>query len=512
MRLKLSSLLLSTALATGLGFGAIVVTTPAAPVAFAQSVQPGEVDVDALLKLVPPTLAASYESKSYDAVSGVTTVTNLKFANANNPGDSVVFAEVGLRGLDLSAFDYVFNFAAYGAAPEETFKPLFGDVTIKGVTITMGGAPAGSIEALSFGGVQMKQLQVKPPGTGGAPATDTDGIKFAGALLDSIITGPLEVTNLAVDANGNKFSIKHLALAGYTRGQFGPSSLEGFESAQMGNTTKMASATADGGDISKILPWMVKAEMPPVSPEPLLFFGAGSVTGLDYDIMGTKVTIGSYSIEPISFYWLVPTTLKLAMNDMVVTPGGAEGNPLAEIGLDHLDLDFGLDWSFDGAAGTASLNELRIQESQLADAALTVNLTGINLAQLVDPNQMQMAAMGIGLSYAKLYVKNNGGFEKALEAAAKQQGSTPDAVRQQALDQLTAIEGGVPGPDGQPKPLSDRMKSIVAAFKSFISSPGTLTIQVQPPSPITAATGMGAVMDPMGAADALGVTVESTPQ
>ena len=167
---------------------------------------------------------------------------------------------------------------------------------------------------------------------------------------------------------------------------------------------------------------------------------------------------------------------------------------------------------YPGLQDTAQLKELRIDESSLFNTNLSLDLTGINLAQLVDPNQMQMAAMGIGLSYAKLYVKNNGGFEKALEAAAKQQGSTPDAVRQQALDQLTAIEGGVPGPDGQPKPLSDRMKSIVAAFKSFISSPGTLTIQVQPPSPITAATGMGAVMDPMGAADALGVTVESTPQ
>ena len=50
-------------------------------------------EVEALATQLPPTLAASYESKSYDAVSGVTTVTNLKFANANNPGDSVVFAD-----------------------------------------------------------------------------------------------------------------------------------------------------------------------------------------------------------------------------------------------------------------------------------------------------------------------------------------------------------------------------------------------------------------------------------
>ena len=70
----------------------------------------------------------------------------------------------------------------------------------------------------------------------------------------------------------------------------------------------------------------------------------------------------------------------------------------------------------------------------------------------------------------------------------------------------------MPQADGTVKPLSERVKSIVAAFKAFINSPGTLTIKVQPASPITAATGMGALFDPMTGADALGITVESTPQ
>jgi hypothetical protein len=513
MRLKLSALFLSTALATGFGMGALVLLSPAAPVAMAQdAAQPGEVDVDALLKLVPPQVTATYESKSYDSMSGVTTVKNLKIAKAGDEAANYFqVAEIGLRGLDLAAFDHVFNFNAYGAAPDETFKPLFGDVTVKGVTIVVDGAPAGSIESLNFGGLQMKQLQVKPPGQGGG-ATEADGIKFAGALLDSIIIGPVDLTNLAIDAQGQKVTLGKLALAGYTRGQYGASSLESFETVAEGNTTKMASATAEGGDISKVLPWMIKAEMPPVAPEPLLYFGPGQVSGLDYDIMGTKVSIASYGIDAMTFYWLVPSSLKFTLNDMVIVPGGPMGNPLGEIGLERLDIDFGLDWAFDGDAGTAKLKELRISESQLADAVLAVDLSSINLAQLVNPDTMQGAAMTIGLGFAQLYLKNNGGFQKLLDVQAKQMGSTPDAVRQQALDQLTALEGGIPGPSGEPTPPSERVKGIIASLKAFITSPGTLTIKVQPATPVNAMSGMGAMMDPMGAADTLGVTVEATPQ
>lgn len=514
MRLKLSALFLSTALATGFGAGAVVLLAPIAPVAQAQdaALQPGEVDVDALLKLAPPDMKASYESKSYDALSGITTVKNLKFADAaNEAANSVVFGEVGIRGLDMAAFEHVFDFAKYGATPDETFQQLFGDVSIKNVVITANGAQVGSIESLAFGGVQMKQLQVKPPGFGGAPQTDIDGIKFLGALLDSTTAGPLSLANLSVEADGGKIALASLAMEGFTRGQYGASSMAGFEMASMGNTTKMASATSEGGDISKILPWMVKAEMPPVSPEPLLYIGGGTVSGLDYDIMGTKVTIASYSVEPINFYWLVPSELKLTLSDMVIVPAPANAAELQAMGLSQLDLDFGLDWAFDGAAGTAQLKELRIDESSLFNTNLSLDLTGINLAQIADPAAMQMALMQIGIVSGQLVVKNNGGFDKMLAMGAKEQGSTPEAMREQMLAQLTAMESGMPGPDGQPVPLSDRMKGIVAALKSYIASPGTLTVRMQPAQPINAMNGMGAMMDPMAAADALGITVEATP-
>ncbi|MBL9010014.1 MAG: hypothetical protein JNL56_02435 [Alphaproteobacteria bacterium] len=516
MRLNLSALFLSTALATSFGAGAAVLLAPIAPIAQAQDAGmglPSEVDVDALLKLLPPEVKASYESKSYDALSGFTTIKNLKFADpANEAGNNVVIGLVSLRGLDLAAFEYVFDFAKYGATPDETFKQLFGEVIVNGVTITANGAPAGSIESLAFGGVQMKQLQVKPPGTGGAPASEIDGIKFAGALLDSIIAGPLELTNLAVDSEGSKITIGRAALGGYTRGQYGNSELSGFEATGDGNMTKMASARSDGGDLSKVLPWMVKGELPPVAPEPLLYIGAGNVSGLEYDIMGTKVSIASYGVDAINFFWLVPSQFKMNMTDMIVIPAASDAAQLQELGISQLDMDFGLEWTFDGAAGTAQLKELRIDESSLFNTNLSVDLTGLNLSQLVDPNMMQMAVMQIGITGAKLFVKNNGGVDKILAAAAKEEGSTPDAMRQQILDQMSAMEAGMPGPDGQPVPLSDRMKGIVAALKAFVTSPGTLTVTMQPAQPINAMNGMGAMMDPMAAADALGITVESTPQ
>ena len=117
MRLKLSALLLSTALVTGFGAAAIIALPAVAPVAIAQTA--GEVDVDALLKLLPENMTGSYESKSYDAISGITSVRNLKLADKAAPDQNfVAVQELGLRGLDLEAIAYVTDFSKYGAAPD----------------------------------------------------------------------------------------------------------------------------------------------------------------------------------------------------------------------------------------------------------------------------------------------------------------------------------------------------------------------------------------------------------
>lgn len=516
MRLSLSALLLSTALATGFGAGALTLLAPAVQAQDA-AVQAGEVDVDALLALLPPKVKASYGSKSYDSLTGITTVRDLKiFDPANEAQNFIAVREIGLRGVDMAAFKYVYDFAAYGPTPDETFKQLFGDILIKNASVTLEGKSVAALEEIALGGVQMKQLAAKPPGEAGTPNDEKAGGQFLGALLDSSITGEIKLTNLTMEGDGNKASIKSLVFGGINRGQFGPSTIDTFESTAAGLVTKIASATSEGADLTKVIPWLLKGEMPPVGPDALLYFGRASVNGLSYDMAGTTVSIASYTVEPINFYWLVPSSLKIALNDIYYKPSAADGSGgqegLAELGVDHLNLNIGLDWQFDGTSGGASLKELRIAESQLFDTVLSFDLTGINLAQLVDPATAQGAMMGVGLTGAQLFVKNNGGFEKLLAIAAREENSTPDAVRQMALQQLSQFDAGVPQPDGTVKPLTDRLKSIVAAFKAFISSPGTLTIKVQPPTPITMGTGMGALFDPMSGADALGITVEATPQ
>ncbi len=528
MRLNLKSLFLSTALATGLCAAALA---PLAPVAVAQDMSgatASEVDIDSLLKLVPAEMKASYESKSYDAMTGVTTVKNLKFADPKNEaGNNVVFGEVGIRGVDMAAFAHVFDFAKYGATRDESFKQLFGDVTVKNVVITADGKGIGGVDALSLGAFQMKQLAVLPPGmgapapsadgmpamNGGMSAKDVEGVKFLGALLDATMMGPMSLTNFNVTTPEGKAAIASMMLEGLNRGQFGKSEMSGLEFAEGTKAAmKIASAKADGGDISKVLPWMIKGEMPPVTAEQLMYFGAGSASGYEFMAEGAKITIASYSVEPISFTWLVPSSLKLAIADMVIVPPANDPDGLKELGLSQLDLDIGLDWAFDANGKTAQLKELRIDESQLFNTSLSIDLNGIDLAQLTNAQAMKMAAMQIGLTGAKLVLKNNGGFDKVLAATAKEENKSPDQVRDEWLAQLTAVEGGMPGSDGQMKPLGDRLKGIVAAMKSFIQSPGTLTVKMQPAQPITAMNGMGAMMggDPNAMADALGLSVEAS--
>ncbi len=515
MRLGFSAFLLSTALAASFVPGASMFLAP--PAQAQAAVQAGEVDIDALLALLPPDAKASYASKSYDALSGITTVRDLKIFDPAREAESfVTIQELGLRGVDLAAFRHVFDFAAYGATPDETFKQLIGDISIKNASITVRGEPVGTVEAVAFGGVQMKQLAARPPGHFGAADDEKAAAQFLGALLDSAITGEIKATNLSVLDEVGKVSVKGLVFGGMNRGQFGPSSLDTLEATEDGFVSKVASATSEGADFSKVVPWLLKGELPPIGPDALLYFGASSVNGISYDFEGTTLSIGSYTVEPINFYWLVPASLKVSVSDVLYKPSltdgsdGAEG--LGELGLDHLDLDAAFAWTFDGASGGASLKELRVSEPQLFDAALSFDLTGVNLALLIDPATAPGAAMNIGVTGAQFFLKNNGGFDRLLAAAAKEKNSTPEALRQNALGQFSQLEGGIPQPDGTVKPLSDRVKSIIAAFKAFITSPGTLTIKVQPAAPITSMLAIGAMTDPMAAAETLGVTVESTPQ
>lgn len=515
MRLSFSAFLLSTALATGFGAGALTLLSPPAT---AQAVaQAGEVDVDALLALLPAEVKASYGSKSYDALSGVTMVRDLKiFEAANQAQNFVAIQEVALRGVDLAAFAHVFDFATYGAVPDETFRQLFGDIVLRDVAFTTNGQQTAKLAEIVLGGVQMKQLAAKPPGKFGAADDEKAASQFLGALLDSAITGEIKITGLTVEGGPERASIQSLVFGGINRGQFGPSSIDTVESAYDGMTMKMVSATADGADFTRVIPWLLKGELPPIGPEGLLYFGAAKVNGLTYEQEGDILTIGNYTIEPTSFFWLVPATLKISLNDLYYKPTTAKGSEaarsLGELGLDHLDIDMGVEWAFDGTTGGASLKALRISESQLFDAALSFDLTGINLAQLMDPATAQGAMFSIGVTGAQFNFKNNGGVDRILTAAARDRNTTPEAMKEQALGQLSRLEGGLPQPDGTLKPLSDRVKGIVAAFKAFITSPGTLTIKVQPATPITAMTAFGAMTDPIVAADTLGVTVEATPQ
>ena len=101
--------------------------------------------------------------------------------------------------------------------------------------------------------------------------------------------------------------------------------------------------------------------------------------------------------------------------------------------------------------------------------------------------------MQIGIVSGQLVVKNNGGFDKMLAMGAKG-GARPHA-RADAR-QLTAMESGMPGPTTNAGAAQRYAKGIVAALKSYIASPGTLTVRMQPAQPINAMNGgMGAMMD-----------------
>ena len=81
---------------------------------------------------------------------------------------------------------------------------LFGDVSIQNVVITRQRRPGQLDQSLAFGGVQMKQLRVKPPG--GQRARPASTASSSSARCSTATAGPLSLANLSVGADGSQIA------------------------------------------------------------------------------------------------------------------------------------------------------------------------------------------------------------------------------------------------------------------------------------------------------------------
>jgi hypothetical protein len=167
-------------------------------------------------------------------------------------------------------------------------------------------------------------------------------------------------------------------------------------------------------------------------------------------------------------------------------PGSEFANNLSTLGYSRLELGAVIGAHYEADGKVLSLDDLTLEGAQMGSLGLKAHFGDVDPSLMSGDKSARMQAL-FGCSIAALEVKivNAGLFEKAVAYYAKQQGVTPDALKQQisaAAVQMVPVMLG-----GDPSALK-----VASEAQKFIAQPKNLTISIK------------AKGDPLKAADFMG--------
>jgi hypothetical protein len=209
-------------------------------------------------------------------------------------------------------------------------------------------------------------------------------------------------------------------------------------------------------------------------------------------------------------------TWKISMGSMVfpvslIPDAKAREEIQSELGLENLDLSLNANAAISGQNKNVSLAyafRLKAKKIGALEFALGVNDVPVALAAVLKevnaggkPNMGKLMPLIVGIKLAKLKIRfvDDNFAEKALQFAARKQGTTVEAMTANggAIIQIGLAQLRAP----------EFTKSVVDAYNNFIASPGNISLEASPAQPVAVATLMGMMAAPAAALQTLGVKV-----
>jgi hypothetical protein len=156
------------------------------------------------------------------------------------------------------------------------------------------------------------------------------------------------------------------------------------------------------------------------------------------------------------------------------SPGSEFADSLGALGYSRLEIGaaFGLRYQVSDKA--LSIDDLTIEGAQMGVVGVKARLGDVDPVLVSGGDRIGRTRAVLGCTIAGLEVKivNAGLFEKALAFYAKQQGTTPDALRQEisaaAVEMVPLMMGGDPS-----------SLTLAAEAKKFIDDPKNLTVSIK---------------------------------
>ncbi|MFC1458892.1 hypothetical protein ACETIH_19760 [Microvirga arabica] len=190
----------------------------------------------------------------------------------------------------------------------------------------------------------------------------------------------------------------------------------------------------------------------------------------------------------------LPTNIRIEQRNLVIALPATSTDDLvkqlAALGYKTLDSSFLVAATWNEAANEIALKEVSVQGQDMGALSLTGTIGNVT-KDLFSPDEATAAAALIGAKAkaADIVVEDKGLLGRYLAQAAKEQKTTPEALRTIYASAAPFVVSSIMG-------NSEQAKTLGQAVGRFIGKPGKLTINAQPKNP----SGFG-VMDAMLASD-----------
>lgn len=464
-----------------------------------------------------PGIVVRYDSFRQDndhmVAEGVTFVRRAP-GGGTDESQKLYVKRIEATALDVAAFETVFDPMSYAGARDDAFRTLIGTLTLTELSVLDDNKQVFSVATWTIDGLQMKQFPFIPGGPEFLQqfvSKQAIPVQMAGGFLDSFKVASIQMNGVHAEIDPmayaaampggaaaaragmglTTYGIEEIRQENIDRGAFGRVTMRGLTSSStlpqsnVEMNFSIADAYWDGGDISRLIPYLMKAEWPPLNRAPLITYGRGCANNYTLSLSGIGIfTIPSYCIEAVPFVWLIPEKGEVAFKGTFTPdPAGATAWPpyVAKHFTGPMDVEVQVGFAYDPSLGTAALTNYRLRLGGFGSMNWTGTAGGLIFEEL--GTLPQTYAEKLSLVTAGLEVVDEGGVQKFLEMAADASNPpgetqvTPDALRAQAI---AALDMGVGMLGATPE-----ARALVDAIKAFLNDGGTLEITVKPAAPLT---------------------------
>jgi hypothetical protein len=305
-------------------------------------------------------------------------------------------------------------------------------------------------------------------------------------------------------------SINRIAYTGATASQPADIRLEGFEAGGQDGRVKVGAISLTGFSLTPTLNGLKALQGKPIEnldQEALRALvptlGTLRLSGIDVDLPNessekiterVNFTLKDFEVTADRPVNGLPTNIRIEQRNLVIAlpSNGTDdlAKELAALGYKSLDSSFLVAATWNEAANEIALKEVSVQGQDMGSLSLTGTIGNVT-KDLFSPDEATAAAALIGAKAkaADIVVEDKGLLGRYLANAAKEQKTTPEALRTIYASAAPFVVSSMMGG-------SEQAKTLGQAVGRFIAKPGKLTLNAQPKNP----SGFG-VMDAMLASD-----------